>query len=346
MNMETSKLSFSPLVKEKIGELFSSEVSSVSIEALKEGGSDRAFYRLKKGDFSLALCITGNREELDYYIQIGSFLRSRGLPIPSFFFTSLEEGVVLMEDVGSLSLHNKVVGMGEEAEITALYSAVLRELVKLQSLDVSSCPLFLKRPFDYATLRWETSYFRENFLQRYLGGNFDDSGSLDDEFHQLAEGLASMPFFPIHRDCQSQNVFLREGKPVFLDFQGARMGNILYDIAALLRDPYVNLPAGIQNSLFNEYYRMVREKGLVSQDYAVFYTTYLLISLQRLMQALGAYTFLSLVKGKKAFLDHIEPGIVQLNRCLGEVNGFPRLKDAVLFAREKVSGEEVTGEVH
>jgi N-acetylmuramate 1-kinase len=344
MNTMTVMIRLSTLVKEKIREIFSADASSLSLEALKEGGSDRAFYRLKKGADSVVLCLTGNREELEYYVEIGSFLRKMGLAIPYFLFSSLDEGVVLMEDVGSLSLHIKVADVENESETASLYSAVLEELVKLQSLDVSPCPLFLKRPFDYETLRWETSYFRENFLGRYLGGDFAPHELLDQEFHRLAEGLAALPFFPIHRDCQSQNVFLREKKPVFLDFQGARMGNISYDVAALLRDPYVNLPAGLQQALFRHYYDMVKKKGLVCEDYDSFYDTYLRISLQRLMQALGAYTFLSLVKGKKAFLSFIEPGLVQLERCLEEVRGFPELKGALLWARMTMKGSAFTGE--
>ena len=43
--------------------------------------------------------------------------------------------------------------------------------------------------------------------------------------------------------------------------------------------------------------------------------------MQRLMQALGAYGFLGLVKGHKHFLRHVAPAMRSLQRTVAQIDG-------------------------
>jgi hypothetical protein len=54
-----------------------------------------------------------------------------------------------------------------------------------------------------------------------------------------------------------------------------------------------------------------------------------LCALQRLMQALGAYGFLGLVKGNKAFLAHIPAALESLRGIVAEMKGAEPLHDAL-----------------
>ena len=47
--------------------------------------------------------------------------------------------------------------------------------------------------------------------------------------------------------------------------------------------------------------------------------------MQRLMQALGAYGFLGLVKGHKHFLKHVAPAMESLQRTVADVDGLTEL---------------------
>jgi hypothetical protein len=47
------------------------------------------------------------------------------------------------------------------------------------------------------------------------------------------------------------------------------------------------------------------------------------------MQALGAYGFLGLVKGNKAFLEHIPAAIASLRELVGEIPELQRLSTAL-----------------
>ena len=54
-------------------------------------------------------------------------------------------------------------GLNED-QLISIYGDILKELFKIQSINAEECPRLLDRPFDYNTLRWETSYFLEIFL--------------------------------------------------------------------------------------------------------------------------------------------------------------------------------------
>jgi aminoglycoside/choline kinase family phosphotransferase len=105
--------------------------------------------------------------------------------------------------------------------------------------------------FDYNYLRWETQYFKDNFLKKYC--EMDDSClcGLDDEFHALAEDVLTSPQVMIHRDFQSQNIMIKHSEVYVVDFQGARLGPPTYDLASIIIDPYVSMPEQYKFYLIN-----------------------------------------------------------------------------------------------
>lgn len=316
------------------------DIGHFTIAPLTQGGSDRVFYRVRYDGGTCVLCMGGNREELGYYIDIGESFAALGIPVPKFIRHSLEEGYVLMEDAGELSLCDKTRKSQNGEETFLQYRKVLRELFKIQSLDLHKCPRLSERPFDYKYLRWETTYFRENMLERFCGLTVDSK--LEQELHLLAKRVAGEPLYPMHRDFQSQNIFIRGEEVVFLDFQGARIGHLFYDVASLLKDPYVNLPREIQNRLLDDYYAFLRDNRFVPYSPDEFLQQFLRISMQRLMQALGAYGFLGLVKGKKKFLQYIPAALGLLTDTLGGVRDFPLIKEAVEEARDVIEKIPIT----
>jgi len=117
----------------------------------------------------------------------------------------------------------------------------------------------------------------------------------------------------MHRDFQSQNILLRNGQAYLIDFQGMRPGLAQYDLASLLYDPYVELTQDEHDELLEHY---CSEKP--SPD---FLETLRLCAMQRLMQALGAYGFLGLVKDYQHFLQHIPRAVQSLREVVGKIDG-------------------------
>lgn len=96
------------------------------------------------------------------------------------------------------------------------------------------------------------------------------------------------------------------GNAVFIDFQGMRAGTGFYDVASLLFDPYVEIVPADREAFF-EYY-CARMNYVPAAVKIIFYKA----ATQRLMQALGAYYFLSEKMGKPRYLAFVQPALARL----------------------------------
>ena len=128
----------------------------------------------------------------------------------------------------------------------------------------------------------------------------------------------------MHRDFQSQNIIIRNGQAYLIDFQGMRPGLAEYDLASLLYDPYVDLPESERAELTAYYRGRQRENGVaINGDFGI---KLRLCAMQRLVQALGAYGFLGLVKGHKHFLKHVAAAMQSLQPTVAKIDGLTELE--------------------
>jgi aminoglycoside/choline kinase family phosphotransferase len=127
----------------------------------------------------------------------------------------------------------------------------------------------------------------------------------------------------VHRDFQSQNIIIRNGQAYLIDFQGMRPGLAEYDVASLLYDPYVELAETERAELLTYYRGRQLENGItVDGDFDL---KLRLCAMQRLMQALGAYGFLGLVKGDKHFLQYIPNALGSLRAVVTKIDNLQPL---------------------
>jgi N-acetylmuramate 1-kinase len=66
---------------------------------------------------------------------------------------------------------------------------------------------------------------------------------------------------------------------------------------------------------------------------AEFHRIFDLCAMQRLMQALGAYGFLGLVKERPHFLQHIAPALASLKQVVARIEGLEKLGETLAFLR-------------
>ena len=313
-----------------------------SIVSLEEQGSDRQFLRFSRPDEPSRILMISNAADKDYerFVILGRFFNRHGLFTPELYEHDAATYTVLMEDLGDRTIYR--IARGKEAEHLELYRKIVRSLAEFQvrgtaALDADSQEI---RIFTRPMLLWETGYCRENFFRRLCGIVLspEREAQLDRELLVLAQENERSPYLLIHRDFQSQNILLHNGRIRFVDYQGARLAPYAYDLAALLKDPYMALPSAMRDELCMEY-----RNALAGLDYPVpeeeFRRHYTLASLQRNMQALGAYGFLSLVKGKMRYLDYAAPCLEFLIDGLERSPvAFPLLKELCANAREVLPG--------
>lgn len=298
------------------------------------GGSDRAYYRIKRNDHSAVLMRCADSEpDFLRHMEYTRFFLKHSVPVPELMEAEPESMRAVFEDLGDLSLYSWLRCRREQREIEKIYKRVLDILILIHggaAEHVSDCPLLRERVFDYDHLRWETGYFLERFVSGIANISVENIDSLDKEFHSLALKVDSFPKTIIHRDFQSQNIMVTRGCiPRLLDYQGARIGPPAYDVASILWDPYYRIEDDLRAHLLSYFIGKIRAV-VQSFEENEFRETLLSCRLQRHMQALGAYGFLSEVKGKKYFRKYIPEGLRLLKEDLDITkNGYPILSDLV-----------------
>ncbi len=280
------------------------------------GGSDRTFHRVVyKGQRAIEMKTTGDDPDFERHIEYSHFFKKRGLPVPEVL--EVRDHTAFFEDLGDLSIYNWLRCKRGDREIIDIYKKVIDALVSLHSLNlVDDYPHF--RDFDYKYFRWETDYFLEEFVMGYLGIQSVTAQVLSD-LDRLARKAASLKKAIIHRDLQSQNIMIRgDGSIAFIDYQGARFGPPAYDVASLCYDPYVDLGVTLRERLCNMYMSTMADLA-TNFDPAEFERSLKICRLQRLMQALGAYAYLSRRKGKPHFLKYIPSALMLLRDSAAKI---------------------------
>jgi N-acetylmuramate 1-kinase len=179
--------------------------------------------------------------------------------------------------------------------------------------------------FDFALYRWEQEYGLQNCFRRCFQASTDQVEALwaRRELVELAEELASYPRVLVHRDLQSQNIIIADDEPFLIDFQGMRPGLGAYDLASLLYDPYVELTDAERGELLAYYL----ERSNSAADREQFHDILWRCAIQPLLQALGAYGVIGILRGKSEFLRHISPAVKHLRRVVSMIPSFEFFTD-------------------
>ena len=317
----------------------------VRIRALTPDGSTRRFYQLRCGEQSLIAVLPPKADlaglaEANAFHRIGSHLHRSGAPTPALHAFDPATGLALCEDLGNLRLHELVIDQGAE-QSAALYEQAVRELARMQvraaaGFDPAWC--WDTPRYDRQLMRErESGYFLRACCTNLLGIAFDRD-AVEAECERLANEAAAAPAdFFLHRDFQSRNLMVHGGRVRFIDFQGGRLGPLAYDLASLLLDPYAALPAGLQDRLTRVYIEALRNE--IDYNPEQFQREYLWLALQRNLQILGAFAFLSQVRGKPFFAQYLRPALNSLAGLLAkpEADGYPALRDLTDQCRQELA---------
>lgn len=303
-------------------------VEEIKIRPIEKGGSDRKFYRIDCPADQALILVKYNleREENRHYVQIAKFLDSHGIRVPRIYFHDPTEGLIWIEDLGERDLYSYL----DESWLVrrVFYESAIDQILKLHSLPESVCAEMkehLPAEFNAALYRWEQKYFFDNCLGRYFKVSQSKCRELAvlPRLREIPKHLAGLPRVLVHRDFQSQNIIIQNGQANLIDFQGMRPGLAEYDLASLLYDPYVDL-AETERAELITYYREQQSKSGTTGD-SDFDSTLRLCAMQRLMQALGAYGFLGLVKENKNFLEYIPSAVRSLRDTVAKIDSLEPL---------------------
>ncbi|MFH0994018.1 MAG: sugar phosphate nucleotidyltransferase [Pseudomonadota bacterium] len=298
-------------------------------------GSDRLWHRIATPRHSVVVADHGIhsrrdiRGECDAFLSIGRHLYEKGISVPRIYQGDAFAGLVLIEDIGDVHLQTVVRSSRNVNEISAWYRSAVKLLISLSLIGGSGFDpswTYQTPVYDKALiLEKECRYFVEAFLNRYLKLDIH-AQDLMGEFDALAcRALDGAMNGFMHRDFQSRNLMVKDNRLYAIDFQGGRIGPLQYDLASLLIDPYVDLDPSLQDRILKFCIQALSDR--VPVDPISFTSAYRYCRITRNLQILGAFGYLTRVKGKSGFDAYIPTALRTLNRSLSQLREaeFPKL---------------------
>lgn len=284
----------------------------LDLETISPASSDasfRRYFRITSAHGTvIAMDAPPLQEDSRPFVQVTELLQQAKLNVPNILAQDLDQGFLLLTDLGTQTYYQAVQGGLDDDRLQKLYRDAITALVTLQTADSSTLPRY-----DQNRLLDELSVFSEWYAKVHRQAVLDDSekATLAQAFATLTAYNAKAATVFVHRDFHSPNLMIHEGpdthlNPGIIDYQDAVAGPITYDIASLVMDARTTWEEPQQLDWAIRYWEAAKAAGLpVDADFADFHTAYEWMSLQRNLRVLGVFARLSHRDGKHQYLDHI-----------------------------------------
>jgi aminoglycoside/choline kinase family phosphotransferase len=272
-----------------------------TLNPLPGDASFRRYFRLHHQDKSQVIMDAPPvKEDIKPFIHIATVLHKAGVKVPELITINLEQGFLLLDDLGDTSLLNKL----NEHTVDFYYKQAMDTLLQIQHCSVND-PLLPS--FDKTFMLKEMHLCLDWFFDAYLKINLSEieRDLFKSTMDWLATSVAEQPIVFIHRDYHSRNLMLIEQQQVesiaVIDFQDAMRGPITYDLVSLLKDCYVTWPRVRILDWVTYFYE---QHPLASSHYTLpeFVRAFDLCGLQRHLKVLGVFCRLSIRDGKSRYL--------------------------------------------
>jgi len=240
------------------------------------------------------------QEDCKPFIQVAGYLESMQLQAPRILEANLDDGFLLMTDLGSTQYLELL--SEDSAAADTLYPTALRALLILQSRGEafqSSLPAY-----DDNLLRFELSLFHDWLCEKHLGIEFADATEASWQYlcDTLVSSALDQPQVFVHRDYHSRNLMVTDDGPGILDFQDAVEGPLTYDLVSLLKDCYVKWSDLQIEEWCRSFCSDARNIGLHSLSDDQFVRAFDLMGVQRHLKAAGIFARLNHRDGKPGYL--------------------------------------------
>ncbi|TMH84141.1 MAG: aminoglycoside phosphotransferase [Betaproteobacteria bacterium] len=271
-----------------------------SIAPASDDASFRRYFRIRRGEAQPSLVVMDappDKENCGPFVHVAHLLAEAGVHVPEIFAQDLEQGFLLLSDLGSTTYLDAL----DEHNAGRLYEDALDALLRIQR---ASRPGLLP---DYSRelLERELRLFPDWYVGRQLRRELDTAQlqTLEKTFSTILDNNLAQARVFVHRDYHSRNLMVCEPCPGILDFQDAVYGPITYDLVSLLRDAYIAWDEERVIDWAVRYWERARGQGLpVGPDFADFYRDFEWMGAQRQLKVLGIFARLSFRDGKDGYL--------------------------------------------
>ena len=315
--------------------------NSLTLQSASSDASFRSYWRTHHdGQSWIVMDSPPAQEDPRPWLKIGQQLAAAGLHVPAVHAQDLEQGFLLIEDLGNRLYLREL----DEHNADALYGDAMDALLRMQAkMDHRDLP-----PFDRDVLVRGLEVMPEWFLGRHLGHTptADERDVLEAAFALIIRNAQEQPRVFVHRDYHIRNLLVGErNNPGVIDFQGALAGPITYDLASLLRDAYIVWPRERVEGWVESYRRRLRDAGAIDADVDAtrFLRWFDLTGMHRHVRVLGQFYRLWYRDGKPGYLADV-PRVYHY--VVSVARSYPELADFAALIERHAQGRDLTQVAH
>lgn len=287
----------------------------VDCPLLAGDASFRKYYRLQREDEVVVLMdAPPPQEDVRPFINVGEFLLEKGFSAPQIFAKDVENGFLLLEDLGD-DTYTRL--LGKDHNENDLYALATDILIDLHQNSVGIIEGLA--PYDLSLLMKEVLLLPDWWMVQTLGEDLVSDEVREAYIRAWAsalERLSGEKNVLVLRDYHVDNLLLlpdREGTKAcgLLDFQDAVAGSGLYDLMSLLEDARRDIEPSLVEEMKQRYLAAFED---LDRDH--FDAIFAILAAQRHAKVIGIFVRLCVRDGKPIYLHHIPRVWKLLERAL------------------------------
>ena len=230
------------------------------------------------------------------WLRMRDLLESGDVRVPQVLARDIDQGFLLLEDLGGPTLAQVI----DDDNADAHFDAAIGQLLRLQSI----VPPPGTGEFGETLLQRDAGLFEQWFLRRHLGLSLDcgEVDGLELAQRRLIDNALSQPRVLVHRDFMPRNLMPVEPGPAVLDFQDCVRGPIAYDPVSLFKDAFLGWPLARVDDWLARYHARAMAAGLPVPPLATFRRDADWLGVQRHLKILGIFARLHHRDGKSHYL--------------------------------------------
>ena len=278
----------------------------VKLKKISSDASFREFYRIQK-NLTSSILVRANKDKyknLIVYAAVNKLLIENKIKAPKLLKEYFKNGMMEIEDLGTRSFFDYIKNKRNKFND---YKKLIDVILKLQNIKLKNYIKLKKykiriKNYNLRALHEESDLFFDWYLKNNLkkAGFVKIKNKIKKELNKLYKKLYFQNRCLVHRDLHISNIMIKKNTIGLIDSQDIIKGNLLYDVASLIDDVRIILPAHLKLKLF-EYYLSktkkikISEKNLAKDDFEI-------LSVQRNLKILGIFVRLYKRDNKSNYL--------------------------------------------
>jgi len=291
-----------------------------ALTAASADASFRRYFRLNRPTETALILMDAPppQEAVAPFVHLAKALRQLGVHTPHIHAVCEQRGFVLMEDLGSVWLLERLQTAPDQAATLVWLRRAFGALMPLQANGQALAQTLAR--YDAAVLLREMRLMPEWFLGRHLKLELTASEQtlIETTLACICAHTVNQPQGLVHRDFHSRNLMvLPNGELGVIDFQDALHGPLSYDWVSLLKDCYIRWPRAWVADWVAGFLDQWQQAGLLQEFTSAQWLAAIdWMGLQRHLKVLGIFARLNYRDGKAGYLADLPRVLAYVNEVL------------------------------